>query len=318
MREIDFDGLRQMLTSDTPPTLVDCRAAEYWHWETIAGSRNLRWKEAEQRAARVIPDRAAPIVTFCQSVLCDASHRAYATLIELGYSNLWEYSGGVEEWRLKGGELQRSPLRISERSLRLPGQKFYGEDVGSYVIDADDAVIVVDGPQFLSDANEDFLLSFNKPIKIFLTHGATGGVASILERSQGAQIFLNARDRDNEWLTCEPTNLFDHEFELASGLRVINTPGHTPGSACLYDERERVLYSGDHLQGCSSSEVWDFIAADEQRGDPNLQLESVAKLLTYEIRSVQPFHYTPITENPTEAIHRYLAKHKYTYKGEIA
>ena len=28
-------------------------------------------------------------------------------------------------------------------------------------------------------------------------------------------------------------------------LTVIHTPGHTPGSICLYDASDRVLYSGD-------------------------------------------------------------------------
>ena len=31
------------------------------------------------------------------------------------------------------------------------------------------------------------------------------------------------------------------------GLRVVHTPGHTPGSICLYAEREGILFSGDAL-----------------------------------------------------------------------
>lgn len=35
---------------------------------------------------------------------------------------------------------------------------------------------------------------------------------------------------------------------VAGGLRVVHTPGHTPGSICLYAERHRVLFTGDVLQ----------------------------------------------------------------------
>lgn len=32
-----------------------------------------------------------------------------------------------------------------------------------------------------------------------------------------------------------------------SGLSIIHTPGHTPGSICLFWEKEKVLFSGDTL-----------------------------------------------------------------------
>ena len=35
---------------------------------------------------------------------------------------------------------------------------------------------------------------------------------------------------------------------LLGGLEVVHTPGHTPGSVCLYGSRDRVLFVGDTLQ----------------------------------------------------------------------
>jgi glyoxylase-like metal-dependent hydrolase (beta-lactamase superfamily II) len=35
--------------------------------------------------------------------------------------------------------------------------------------------------------------------------------------------------------------------KAASDWRVLNTPGHTPGSVCLYNDRARVLISGDTM-----------------------------------------------------------------------
>ena len=40
----------------------------------------------------------------------------------------------------------------------------------------------------------------------------------------------------------------DHEFTFASGaLRVVHTPGHTPGSCCLLRESNRLLLTGDTI-----------------------------------------------------------------------
>jgi len=36
-------------------------------------------------------------------------------------------------------------------------------------------------------------------------------------------------------------------LDYLGGLEVIHSPGHTPGSICLYQERNRVLFSGDLL-----------------------------------------------------------------------
>ena len=35
---------------------------------------------------------------------------------------------------------------------------------------------------------------------------------------------------------------------VLGGLEVVHTPGHTPGSVCLYGARDRVLFVGDVLQ----------------------------------------------------------------------
>ncbi len=46
----------------------------------------------------------------------------------------------------------------------------------------------------------------------------------------------------------EPTIfLKDGETLLTTGLVVLETPGHTPGSICLYGEKDGILFSGDTL-----------------------------------------------------------------------
>lgn len=79
----------------------------------------------------------------------------------------------------------------------------------------------------------------------------------------------------------------DDEFVFASGaLRVVHTPGHTPGSACLLRESNRLLLSGDTiLKSITPNPVINPDPIDPERRFPSLgeYLVSLAR-----IRSVAP------------------------------
>jgi hydroxyacylglutathione hydrolase len=59
-------------------------------------------------------------------------------------------------------------------------------------------------------------------------------------------------------------------------LRVLHTPGHTPGSVCLLDEDEGVLYSGDTL----FAQGWG--RTDLPGGDAGVIAQSLARLADLE------------------------------------
>lgn len=70
-------------------------------------------------------------------------------------------------------------------------------------------------------------------------------------------------------------------------LKVIHTPGHTPGSISLFDEQSGILISGDPIQ--MNSAVFMF---GEKRNIP-LNVESLRKLAKIEgIKTILPSHGT--------------------------
>jgi hydroxyacylglutathione hydrolase len=81
------------------------------------------------------------------------------------------------------------------------------------------------------------------------------------------------------------------EGDRVGDLTVIHTPGHTPGSLCLYHEQEEVLISGDTVFTHGS-----FGRFDLPGGSLPALRDSLKKLGGYAVRGVYPGHGEPVRE----------------------
>jgi len=67
--------------------------------------------------------------------------------------------------------------------------------------------------------------------------------------------------------------------------RVIHTPGHSPGSMCLYDEKTKILFSGDTVFSHGSFGRYDFPG-----GDAGLLRNSIERLSKLDVEYLYPGH----------------------------
>ncbi|MFO7677291.1 MAG: MBL fold metallo-hydrolase [Thermoplasmatota archaeon] len=74
-------------------------------------------------------------------------------------------------------------------------------------------------------------------------------------------------------------------------LTILHTPGHSLGSICLYNQKEKVLFSGDTIFANG-----DFGRYDLNGGDFQSLVTSLKRLTTYDIAHLYPGH-GPIVEN---------------------
>ena len=79
--------------------------------------------------------------------------------------------------------------------------------------------------------------------------------------------------------------------DLVGGLRVIHTPGHTPGSICLYSEDDRILISGDTVFTDGAFGRYDFPG-----GSRAALAHSLDILAALEIDGLYPGHGEPVEE----------------------
>jgi len=77
-------------------------------------------------------------------------------------------------------------------------------------------------------------------------------------------------------------------------LRAVLTPGHTPGHLCLYDGRNRFLFSGDHvLAGITTHISPGYLADDCQLA---LYLDALEKVRLMDVDMVLPAHEEPFAD----------------------
>ncbi len=83
------------------------------------------------------------------------------------------------------------------------------------------------------------------------------------------------------------------------GIRLIHTPGHTPGHSCLYLQASRTLIAGDALmvEGGNLAPAPPFINADAP-----MALASLSKLIRFDIANVIAYHGGLFQEHPNQRL----------------
>jgi len=89
-------------------------------------------------------------------------------------------------------------------------------------------------------------------------------------------------------------------------LRVLITPGHSPGHACLYDERDEILFSGDHILFTITPNItwWPSLQNSLER-----YIISLEKMKEIRIRNTLPGH-GEIGGEPYKRIEEIIEHHK--------
>jgi glyoxylase-like metal-dependent hydrolase (beta-lactamase superfamily II) len=86
---------------------------------------------------------------------------------------------------------------------------------------------------------------------------------------------------------------------LLGGLEVIHTPGHTPGSVCLYARGPRILFTGDVIQVRRGRLAF---ASPIFSHDHAQARASVRRLTEFDVDIIAFSHYRPMREGASEAL----------------
>jgi glyoxylase-like metal-dependent hydrolase (beta-lactamase superfamily II) len=170
-------------------------------------------------------------------------------------------------------------------------------DSNAYFLDFEEKIIIDAGRRSNRAILEQFLkpiIDFDKITKVFFTHLHYDHIGNF-DLFKNAKFYASLQSiKDfkenpiNEILDKEMTQKFKVELEPFKdifGLKVIETPGHTRGSVCIWYEKEKILFSGDTIFGKKMVGRTDLPTSA-----PDEMPKSLVKLIYYPFKTLCPGH----------------------------
>ena len=121
--------------------------------------------------------------------------------------------------------------------------------------------------------------------------------AKILEK--GDRELSNADFFEGKVHPRKPDQVLKEGDKITAGkmeLEVMHTPGHSPGSICLYDKKSKIIFSGDTVFSDGVGRT------DMPGGDPGALEESLQKLSKVDVQKIMPGHGEPVLKDAKKTL----------------
>jgi rhodanese-related sulfurtransferase len=100
---ITAETLKKMIDDKASFVLIDARRDKDYNEEHIISAINVSATDISSKTlAEVAPEVTTKLVFYCQNTKCQASHIAASKALGAGYKYLYEFSGGIEDWKKHG------------------------------------------------------------------------------------------------------------------------------------------------------------------------------------------------------------------------
>lgn len=102
---IDRNELERAIDADEV-TVVETLREQHFEQGHLPGAIHIHFEAVGERAAELLPNKDAPIVTYCSNTGCRNSELAAAELEAMGYTNVRRYAEGKDDWQGAGLPLE--------------------------------------------------------------------------------------------------------------------------------------------------------------------------------------------------------------------
>jgi glyoxylase-like metal-dependent hydrolase (beta-lactamase superfamily II) len=115
----------------------------------------------------------------------------------------------------------------------------------AYLIVENQGNILIDSPPWNVD-NQQFLQDQGGVDWLIITHRGSLGKATAIQNATHCRVLM--QEQEAYLLPDAQVTTFEQEFDLSPNIQALWTPGHSPGSTCVYwSSHGGVLFTGRHL-----------------------------------------------------------------------
>ena len=104
---ISTEELQQRLEQDTNLHLWNVLTDRYFTGEMIPGSRRVPLDTIGREVSEAEAPKGEETIVYCGGPKCPQSLQAAQKLMDLGYTNVKAYEGGLDEWKNAGNKIER-------------------------------------------------------------------------------------------------------------------------------------------------------------------------------------------------------------------
>ncbi len=105
VREISYDQFMKIKKSGESFKLLDVLPKDNFEKGHIENAISMPLGEINRERTSKMLSKTDNIITYCGGFKCPMSTEAAKKLMELGYTKVLDYKGGIEEWEKRGNKL---------------------------------------------------------------------------------------------------------------------------------------------------------------------------------------------------------------------
>ncbi len=103
MKVITREELKKRMDGGEDFAIVDVLDPKYYKKSHLPDAVNVPVNgDFDEKIQQVVPDKNQPVVVYCANKQCQASPTAAKKMDELGYSEVYDYEEGKEDWQNAG------------------------------------------------------------------------------------------------------------------------------------------------------------------------------------------------------------------------